>query len=292
MPEEKTPHKAGLDTLTTGELLALMQSEDLKASQSLSRALGSIEQAVEDAVRAVQEGCQVVYAGAGSSGRMGVLDASEIPPTFNSHAFRAVIAGGTPAITDAVEGAEDDRNAGGVEGAGLGKGDMAVGISASGSTPFVLGFLEAAYKKNARSWIVSCEKVDYPFIDGSIVLETGPELIAGSTRLKAGSAQKLALNMLSTATMVRLGGTYDGLMVDVMPTNDKLRARALGIIMQVAGCPEDEAARALKEAGMRPKLAALMLKSGLGRQAAEGLLEQAGGSLRKALEISAFSDSS
>ncbi len=224
------------------------------------------------------------YSGAGSSGRLCVLDASEVPPTFGCNAFEAVMAGGDEAIKCSVEGAEDDRGAGGLAAEGLTSKDMAVGISASGSTPFVLGFLETAKNQGARCWMVSSVGTDEDFLDGTIVLDTGPELIAGSTRMKAGTAQKMALNMLSTATMVRLGGTYDGLMVDVTPTNTKLKKRAEGIIMEISGCSKQEAAKALETAGMNPKLAALMLKGGMDRDKAKKLLEESGGSLRGALE--------
>ncbi len=284
MPEDRNPLSEGLDTLETADLLHLMHEEDLTAYHAVGMALGQIEQAVDDAVEAVRSGGRIVYAGAGTSGRLSVLDASEVPPTFGSNAFEAVIAGGDEAIRCSVEGAEDDREAGGKAADGLRSKDMAVGISASGSTPFVLGFLEAAKAQGARCWMVSSVGTDEKFLDGTIVLDTGPELIAGSTRLKAGTAQKMALNMLSTATMVRLGGTYDGLMVNVTPTNAKLKKRALGIIMEVAGCPEEEAAKALEGAGMSPKLAALMLKGGMDRDKAALLLEESGGSLRVALE--------
>ncbi|KKL49125.1 hypothetical protein LCGC14_2318620, partial [marine sediment metagenome] len=239
---------------------------------------------------AVRSGGRVVYAGAGTSGRLSVLDASEVPPTFGCNAFEAIIAGGDEAIRCAVEGAEDDSVAGACQGRELSDRDMAVGISASGKTPFVLGFLEAAKGRGAKCWLVTSESIEADMpdktknLDGKIVLDTGAELIAGSTRMKAGTAQKMALNMLSTATMIRLGGTYDGLMVDVTPTNAKLKKRALGIIMEIAGCPIDVAAKALEGAGMSPKLAALMLKGGLDRDKAEQALERSEGSLRAAFK--------
>ncbi len=290
MPEERNPLAKGIDTLATADLLHLMHEEDLTAYHAVGMALAYIGHAVEDAVRAIRAGGRVVYAGAGTSGRLCVLDASEVPPTFGCNAFEAVIAGGDEAIRCSVEGAEDDREAGGLAAEGLASLDMAVGISASGRTPFVLGFLEAAKAQGAKCWLLSSESVDTEndmeagFLDGTIVLDTGPELIAGSTRMKAGTAQKMALNMLSTATMVRLGGTYDGLMVDVAPTNKKLKKRAIGIIMEIAGCSMKEAAKALEDADMNPKLAALMLKGGMHRDKATLLLEESGGALRKALK--------
>ena len=284
MPEDRNPLAKGLDTLETVDLLHLMHEEDLTAYHAVGMALKDIGHAVEDAVGAILAGGRVVYAGAGTSGRLCVLDASEVPPTFGCNAFEAVIAGGDEAIRCSVEGAEDDREAGGKAAEGLTSKDMAVGISASGTTPFVLGFLKTAKRQGARCWMVSSAGTDEDFLDGTIVLDAGPELIAGSTRLKAGTAQKMALNMLSTATMVRLGGTYDGLMVDVTPTNAKLKKRAEGIIMEISGCGRKQAAKALETAGMNPKLAALMLKGGMDRDKALKLLEESGGSLRAALE--------
>ncbi len=284
MPEEKNPLAKGIDTLKTGELLHLMHEEDLTAYHAVGMALKDIEMAIEDAVEVVRSGGRVVYAGAGTSGRLSVLDASEIPPTFGCNAFQAIIAGGEEAIRCAIEGAEDDHAMGVCQGQGLTARDMAVGISASGKTPFVLGFLEGAKGQGAKCWLVSSESVERDFLDGGIVLETGAELIAGSTRMKAGTAQKMALNMLSTATMVKLGGTYDGLMVDVAPTNDKLKKRAIAIIMEIAGGSEEVAGKALNEAGMSPKLAVLMLKRGLDKAGAQKLLKGSDGSLRTALQ--------
>ena len=290
MPEEKNPLAKGIDTLETADLLHLMHEEDLTAYHAVGMALEDLARAVAHAVEAVRSGGRVVYAGAGTSGRLSVLDASEILPTFGCNSFEAIIAGGDEAIRCAVEGAEDDRAVGACQGTELSDRDMAVGISASGKTPFVLGFLEAAKARGAKCWVVTSDSAESDklmeagLLDGCIVLNTGAELIAGSTRMKAGTAQKMALNMLSTATMVKLGGTYDGLMVDVTPTNEKLKKRAVGIIMEIAACTEDDAAMALESAGMNPKLAALMLKSGLGRDKAAKLLEASGGSLRAAME--------
>lgn len=283
MPEGKNPRSKGLDALEAAELLQVMHEEDRTAYEALGAALGDIAKAVDDAVRAVGTGGSVVYAGAGTSGRLGVLDASEIMPTFGKGAFRAVMAGGREAVARSAEGAEDDEDAGRREGLELSTKDMAMGISASGRTPFVAGFLKAAKERGARCWMICSEEPDPGLIHGRILLDTGPELIAGSTRMKAGTAQKMALTMFSTAAMVRLGGTHDGLMVDVVPSNAKLIARAEGIVMEIAGCSRGEAAGALREAGKRPKLAALMLMKGLSAEEAQDLLDKAGGSLRKAL---------
>jgi len=282
--EGRHPKAKGLDTLSTSDLLRLMLDDEQAVTAALEAALSAIELAVDDACAAIRAGGRVVYAGAGTSGRLGVLDASEVYPTFGSDRFSAIMAGGDEAIRRAREGAEDDRNAGAQSAEGLGPNDMALGISASGKTPFVMGFLEQAHTRGARCWLLTCNDITPPpFADGIIKLLTGPELVSGSTRLKAGTATKLALNMLSTAVMVRLGGTHDGLMVDVVPSNQKLIARASGIIREITGCDEDKALSTLKASGMRPKVAALMIAMGIDRDEAVRRLENAGGSLRKAL---------
>jgi N-acetylmuramic acid 6-phosphate etherase len=282
--EKRNPLSRGIDALSTAEVLRLMLREDASVIEAVKGALPSLEKAVEDAAASIKLGGRVCYAGAGTSGRLGVLDASEVMPTFGSRAFGAVIAGGEKAVTGAVEGAEDDGEAGSRAAGDLTDKDMAVGISASGGTPFVLAFLKAAKEQGARCWLITCNDVEgRPFLDGMIKLLTGPEVVAGSTRLKAGTATKIALNMLSTAAMIKLGGVYDGLMVDVVPTNRKLIKRAEGIVREIAGCTEEEAARYLKLSGMRPKVAVVMLKQGASKEEAERLLEKSGGSLRKTL---------
>lgn len=284
MSEGQNPASIGLDKLDTASLLSLMHNEDIIAVSAIKAALPMIEQAVQDAVTTIKAGGHIVYSGAGTSGRLGVLDASEISPTFGSQSFKAIIAGGPEAVTRAIEGAEDDSEEGRRQGRLLSSSDMAVGITASGQTPFVLGFLDGAQRSGARLWCISSSPPPEAVkLNGNILLDTGSELIAGSTRMKAGTAQKLALNMLSTATMIRLGGTYDDLMVDVTPTNQKLINRAEGIIMQITSCTQDAASEALRSADMSPKLAALMLKTGLDKSEALALLKRSGGSLRDAI---------
>ena len=283
MPENRNPRARGLDALETVQILDLISLEDAAALKAVGEALPRIEQAVEDAVKVIRSGGRIFYAGAGTSGRLGVLDASEIPPTFGSTAFRAVMAGGSEAITVSVEGAEDDARAGEKEAGALNPGDMAVGITASGSTPFVMGFLRQARKIGAKCWLICSDAPGAEQLDGVIQLKTGAELLAGSTRMKAGSAQKMCLTMFSTATMIRLGGSYDGLMVDVVPTNSKLVTRAENIVMEITGATRKEAVSALNAAGMRPKVAALMLMKELTKEEAESELESTGGSLREAL---------
>jgi N-acetylmuramic acid 6-phosphate etherase len=285
LTEKPNPLSKGIDRKRTADILELIHREDLYAFRSVGKALGPIGRAAEDAVRTIRGGGKVYYIGAGTSGRLGVLDAAEVPPTFGADAFKSVIAGGRQAVYRAVEGAEDDIAAGRKSARKIGPVDMAVGISASGKTPFVLSALETAKENGARCWLIACGKIKrYPFLDGLVRLPTGPEVVAGSTRMKAGTATKLALNMLSTATMIRLGHVYDGLMVDVMPTNKKLVARAKGIIMKIAGCSEDEAAKYLLFSGMKPKVATVMAIKSASKRRATRLLREAGGSLRKVIE--------
>lgn len=282
--ESTNPNAMGIDILPVRELLDLILKEELASIGRMHKALPDIERAVDDAVQCLRKEGVIYYAGAGTSGRLGVLDSSEIPPTFGRDSFRAFIAGGLEAVHSAVEGAEDDIDAGRTVGATIGPSDMAIGIAASGRTPYVRGFLESARKRGARTWLITCNNIDpYPYLDGLIFLDTGPEIIAGSTRMKAATATKIALNMLSTSTMIRMGGVYDGLMVDVMPTNVKLVARALSIIRQITSCTPEESVESLKASGMRPKVAALMRAKCMSRDDAELALEKNKGSLRKAL---------
>jgi N-acetylmuramic acid 6-phosphate etherase len=283
--EDRNPASEGLDARSITEVVRLMHEEDHTALEAVGRALPAIAEAAGDAARAIERGGRVFYAGAGTSGRLAVLDASEIMPTFGSARFRAIIAGGPSAMTKAVEGAEDDSGQGAREAMSLGPDDMALGISASGRAPFVLGFIEAAKERGARTWLLTCAgEAPQARTDGLISLPTGPELIAGSTRLKAGTATKMALNMISTAAMVSLGGAYDGHMVDVVPSNRKLVDRAERIVMEITGVSRRKASDALKGSGMRAKAASLMLIKGISAGDAEAALKKAGGSLRKALE--------
>lgn len=283
--EGEHPSSNGLDTLGTIRMLELMGLENEAAARAVGLALPELARAVDAAVSAIKGGGRVCYAGAGTSGRLGVLDASEMGPTFGVTHFIAVMAGGMKAITNPVEGAEDDEVAGRTEASMLlNPGDMAIGITASGRTPYVLAFLREARSRGCSAWLMACSAASYDFLDGAIILPTGPEIISGSTRLKAGTATKMALNMLSTATMVALGGTYDGLMVDVAPTNAKLIDRAERIIMRITRCDRAKAGEALKASGMRTKVAVMIAARGIDAKMAEARLEAAGGSLRIALE--------
>ena len=285
-----------LDTLAPEDIVALMDAADGRALRAVELARAEIADAASDAAIAIGAGGRLIYVGAGTSGRLGVLDASECPPTFSSSPEQVIgiIAGGKKAITEAVEGAEDDVRAGkaAMKRLGVSDSDMVVGISASGSTPYVLAALEEAERRGACVWLLTCAKIaarrgrralqEEP--PRAIHLDTGKEVIQGSTRLAAGTATKLALNRITTAAFIMLGKVYGDLMVDVMPTNAKLVKRAAGIIMELTGCSEAEAGRLLKRSGGNAKTAVVMKAKGLSKARAEKLLKEKGGSLRDALK--------
>ena len=252
--EARNPRARDLATMTARQLLELMNDEDAGVAAAVRAAIDPIERAVDAMVSAIRAGAGVLYVGAGTSGRLGVLDASEMPPTFGvpPDVFRAIIAGGDGALRTAAEGAEDDPAAGHRDArAALRKGDVIVGISASGRAPYVLGALEASAGVASATVGVTCDPGS-PLARAaaiSIVVDVGPEIVAGSSRLKAGTATKLVLNMLSTAAMVRSGRTRGDLMADLRPTNAKLRARAIGIVRAETGADEAEARLRLERAG-------------------------------------------
>lgn len=278
--ENINPMSSGMDALPVGEFLQLMHASNKEAFDAVGPALPELEKVVKCCVQAIRSGGRVFYIGAGTSGRLGVMDASEVKPTFGSNSFGAVIAGGAAAMTKAVEGAEDDQEAARAAADSLNGQDVAIGIAASGTTPFVIAFLKRAKEKGGAAWLISSNEVEYGFLDGVVQLLTGPELIAGSTRLKAATAQKLCLNLISTAVMVQLGKVYNGYMVDVVPGNKKLVERAKRIISSCTGCDEEEAGRYLEMSGMKPKLAIVMLAKKAPREEAERLLSENDGRLR------------
>jgi N-acetylmuramic acid 6-phosphate etherase len=263
-----------------------MNEEDSIVVESVSKARDNICGAIEDAIRTIESGGSLTYIGAGTSGRLGMLDASEIPPTFNvsPDIIRAIIAGGKRALTKSIEGAEDDEGAGKRAVSDIRAKDMLLGITASGKTPFVIAALKKGKTLGARCWLLTCNNVAYNFLDGIIKVLVGPEVIAGSTRLKAGTATKIVLNMISTATMIRLGRVYKGYMVDVTPSNTKLIKRSLKIIQNITGCTHEKAKTLLKKSGGNVKTALLMNLKGLSYKDAKLHLKQAGGSLKRALE--------
>lgn len=283
--EERNARSAGLDLLGSSALVELLIAEQRNAVEAALDATQSIAHAVDAIAERLARGGTLHYVGAGSSGRIAVLDASEMPPTFGTphELVRAHVAGGPAALARAVEGAEDDAEAGDAAmRAGVRAGDAVVGVSASGGAPFVVGAIERARKNGAYTAALT-SVAGSPLAlaaEHAIVIATGSELLAGSTRLKAGTAQKIALNAISTAVMVRLGKVYDNVMVDVVASNRKLRARALRLVQEIALVDEARARDLLERAGGRVKLAVVMQRSGLDAADAQALLNQHGGALR------------
>lgn len=288
--ERRNERARDLDLLSTPDLLRLMNEEDARVATAVRACLEEIAHAVEGIVERLRGGGRLIYVGAGTSGRLGVLDASEAPPTFGvpPTLVVGVIAGGDAALRRSVEGAEDEAAAGAtaLEELGLDRRDAVVGISAGGRTPYVRGALERARRAGAFTVALTCN-ASPPIVAGVDVViapQVGPEVIAGSTRLKSGTAEKLVLNMLSTAAMVRLGKTYGDLMVDLRAVSAKLRDRALRILRETTGADETRCRETLEETDWSLKPAILMLRARIGRAEAERRLNAAGGSLRRALE--------
>lgn len=291
LTEQRNPRTEALDRLSILELLQVMNDEDRRVPEAVGRVLPQIAQAVEGIAERLRRGGRLLYFGAGTSGRLGILDAAECLPTFNTppEQVRGFIAGGAPALTRPVEGAEDDAEAGAadVRATAVSAQDAVVGLTASGRTPYVLGAVRAARERGAFTAGVVCS-VPSPlelYVDVLIAPLVGPEIIAGSTRLKAGTAQKLVLNMLSTATMVQLGKVYGNLMVDVRATNAKLRDRAVRIVMAAAGADRATAETTLARAGGECKVAIVMLLAGVDRAEAERRLALSSGRVREAVAL-------
>lgn len=288
--ESRNQNAKNLHEKDTREVLRIINQEDSSVADAVGKALRDIELAVESFVDSFRKGGRIIYVGAGTSGRLGVLDAAEIPPTFGVPEGRVIgeIAGGEEAITSAREGCEDDREAGEARAQEkrIEEKDFVLGISASGRTPFVLGYLEAASKNGADTAGITnnpdtqLEKAS----DVTIVAETGPEVIAGSTRMKAGTAQKMVLNMISTAAMIRLGKVYDNLMVDVVASNEKLKDRARNIVEGLTEAGKDDINAILKETGYEVKPAILALRADLTVTEARNRLDRNDGHLDLALE--------
>ena len=277
-------------SLSTQELVELMNAEDASVPAAVGAAAGAIADALDAIVERLAAGGRLVYAGAGTSGRIAALDAEECEATFSTPPGQvvALVAGADAASAEAREAAEDDEPAGrhAVEQLGVSSGDAVVGVSASGRTPYALGAIAAAADAGALTVaVVSVE--DSPLAraaDHELAVVVGPEVVSGSTRLKAGTAQKLVLNTISTVAMIRLGKTYGDLMVDLRASNDKLEARARRIVREAAGVSDDEAREALEAAGGSAKVAVVALIAELDPDAARSRLEQAGGSIEAALQ--------
>ncbi|MGW0810688.1 N-acetylmuramic acid 6-phosphate etherase [Nonomuraea sp. NPDC002799] len=287
--ESADPRFAGIDTMSVGELAATMNAADATVPGAVGAALPQITAAIEATAARMRTGGRLVYLGAGTPGRLGVLDASECPPTFGTPPEQvfAVIAGGASAIVSPCEGAEDDEAAGiaAVDGAGIGPLDTVVGIASSGRTPYVVAAVRRARERGALTVGLSCN-AGAPLsevAEHAIEVLVGPEVISGSTRLKAGTAQKLVLNMFSTIVMVRLGKTYGNLMVDVKASNGKLRERAVRIVRTITGTERDQALAVLRRNGFNVKQAVVASRFDLSPQEAAARLAGAGGRLRTAL---------
>lgn len=287
--ETRNPNTMNLDIMTPLEVVTAMNNEDAKVPAAIQPVLPQIAQVVEWAIQAVEAGGRVFYLGAGTSGRLGVLDAAECPPTFgvSDDVIIGLIAGGDKAFLKAVEGAEDSRELGreDLETRGLTKNDLVIGIAASGRTPYVLGALDYAKEIGCHTAAISCNagcEIGRA-AEVAVEAEVGPEVLTGSTRLKAGTAQKLILNMISTATMVGVGKAYQNLMVDVMQTNEKLRRRAEKIVMEATSVSQEEARRNLDLAGDNAKTAITMILAGCGAEEAKARLDKARGHVREAI---------
>ncbi|MEO3888848.1 N-acetylmuramic acid 6-phosphate etherase [Nonomuraea sp. B5E05] len=290
MTETADPRFAGIDTMSVGELAATMNAADATVPAAVAQALPRITEAIEATAERVRAGGRLVYVGAGTPGRLGVLDASECPPTFGTPPEQvfAIIAGGESAIVSPCEGAEDDEEAGAaaVDAAGVGPLDTVVGIASSGRTPYVLAAVRRARGLGALTVGLSCNAGTPLSAAAAHAVEVlvGPEVVSGSTRLKAGTAQKLVLNMFSTIVMVQLGKTHGNLMVDVKATNGKLRERAVRIVRTITGAGRDEALAVLDANGFNVKQAVVAARFGLAPRDAATRLAGAGGRLRAALE--------
>ena len=288
--EQRNPNSMHVDSLSALEIVQLMNEEDKQVPLAIEKCLPQIAQAAECIVAAFQQGGRLVYIGAGTSGRLGVLDASECPPTFgvSPEMVKGIIAGGERALRHPIEGAEDSKTQAVVDLQTIhfSSQDVLVGIAASGRTPYVIGALE--YAKSLGSVTVSIasnpNSAMANIVDIAIDTVVGPEVLTGSSRLKSGTAQKLVLNMLTTASMILMGKCYQNLMVDVQASNEKLKARAIRIVMQATDCDKALAEETLKQADQNAKLAIMMILSGLDRAQAEALLEKHQGKLQLALK--------
>lgn len=291
--EKRNPRTMDMDRLSTEEILRVINQEDQSVPGAVAAEIPRISQAVEAIVRAVRSGGRVIYVGAGTSGRIGLLDALEWPPTFGvgPELVQVLVAGGSQATIGSSAPSEDDADAGAAEVSAVGAGpnDAVVAIAASGVTPFVLGAVIEARRRG-------CTVVGLCNVPGSLLEQTadipitpftGPEVLTGSTRMKAGTSQKLVLNMLSTAAMVRLGKVYSNLMVDMPPSNQKLASRARRMVAQATGLDADASGRLLEEAGGSTKVAIVMALASVGRGEAERRLDRAGGLVRAAIEAGA-----
>ncbi|MBF0599198.1 N-acetylmuramic acid 6-phosphate etherase [Coriobacteriaceae bacterium] len=289
--ESPNPATSDLDTMSPLEVARAMNREDREVARAVGEVLDRVAQAIAWGRDALAAQGRIVYVGAGTSGRLGVLDAVECRPTFGvpDGVVVGLIAGGAPAFTQAVEGAEDDEGLGAsdIDGLSVGASDMVVGLAASGRTPYVAGALRRARERGARTVAVACTRPSLIGTMAGLAIEVscGPEVLTGSTRLKAGTAQKMILNMISTGSMVGTGKAFGNLMVDVQPTNEKLRARALSIVEQACGTDASRAEAALEDAGGMAKPAIVSILADVDAKTADTLLAQASGDVRRAIAL-------
>ena len=282
--EKRNPKTENLDSLPTLEILQIMNEEDQNVLNTIKNALPQIDTLVKECIKAYNNGGRIIYIGAGTSGRLGLMDAVEVVPTFNSDRFVGLIAGGEHAFVKAVEGAEDSKElcVNDLKGLDFNDKDILIGIAASGRTPYVIGGIEYAKELGVKTGCVVCnfdssiaKLVDYP-----IEVNAGPEVVTGSTRLKSGTCQKIILNMISTCTMIGVGKVYKNLMIDVRPTNEKLIERCRNIVMGCTGCDHDTADRVLNETNNSTKLAVTMILFNKTLDEAKQALDEAQGIVR------------
>lgn len=287
--ERRNPRSVDIDLFPTERILKIINAEDATVAGAVAAAIADIAKVIDLAVQSIKAGGRIFYIGAGTSGRLAALDAVECPPTFSTPPdwIQVVIAGGAKAFVQAIEGSEDDgeKALADLKPKKLTKNDLAIGIGASGNTPYTLAALEFAKGKGAKTAAVVCVE-NSPMskaADVTVYTPVGPEIITGSTRLKAGTAQKLVLNMISTATMIRLGMTYGNWMINVSMTNRKLRDRGTHMLQEILGVKPDEAARLVEASGGKLKVAVIMGATGCERKEAEKRLAESNGNLRKVL---------
>lgn len=288
--EQRNLNTMNIDTLSTLDMVKLINREDHRVADAVGEVTDKIAQAVDVIAEKLAAGGRLIYCGAGTSGRLGILDAVECPPTYSTdpETVQALMAGGYGAIFKAVEGAEDSKELGvqDMQNIHFGPKDVLVGIAASGRTPYVRGCMEYAKQLGAPTVAVTCcpgSELDQ-FADIGIAPAPGPEVVTGSTRMKSGTAQKMVLNMLSTGAMIKLGKVYGNLMVDVKPSNEKLIRRCVTIVCSAAECTEAEATKALEECDYRPKVAIVMVLRGVDAETACAMLQKAEGRIAKVLE--------
>ncbi|HWO89298.1 MAG TPA: N-acetylmuramic acid 6-phosphate etherase [Gemmatimonadales bacterium] len=290
LTEQRNPATAEIDLASALEIVELMNAEDRRVPDAVHAVRGEIAKAIGLVEESFRSGGHLYYVGAGTSGRLGMLEAAECPPTFGTdpELVQAIIAGGFQALVRSQEGAEDDFDAGAaaIDAKEAGPQDVVVGIAASGTTPYVRGAVSRAAARGAKTVLVACTDPPQDLllnVDVAILPKVGPEVLTGSTRLKAGTATKLVLNMITTGAMIRWGRAYGNLMVDLTATSQKLVDRAERIVMEVCGVGREQAREAIGAAGGRVKTAIVMLRKALGREEAERLLEESGGYVRKAV---------